>query len=65
MQYIRRITIDDSEHIALTEAIEMYKKFAESKKEAPYIARLWSILSLEEKIREINKKLTINELNGL
>ena len=65
MQYIRRITIDDSEHIALTEAIEMYKKFAESKQEAPYIARLWSILSIEEKIREINKKLTINELNGL
>ena len=32
MQYIRRITIDDSEHIALTEAIEIYKKFAESKK---------------------------------
>ena len=51
MQYIRRITIDDSEHIALTEAIEMYKKFAESRQEAPYIARLWSILSLEEKIR--------------
>ena len=65
MQYIRRITIDDSEHIALTEAIEMYKKFAESKHEAPYIARLWSILSLEEKIRKENNKIILNELNGL
>ena len=65
MQYIRKITITDSESIALDEAIEMYKKFAESKKEAPYIARLWSILSLEEKIRKENSKIILNELNGL
>ena len=62
MQYIRKITITDSESIALDEAIERYIEFAKHKNEPPYIARLFHIERLRDKIRESLHKTFNNEL---
>lgn len=62
MQYIRKITITDSESVALDEAIERYIEFAKDKNEPPYIARLFHIERLRDKIRESLHKTFNNEL---
>lgn len=55
MQYIKKITLKDSELIALKDAISVYKSFIESKignqVESPYWARLQNIKKIEEKIQ--------------
>lgn len=55
MQYIRSITLSDSETIALQEAIIIYKEYIREKTGddivAPYWARLKNIKDVEEKIK--------------
>ena len=55
MQYIRSITLSDSETIALQEAIIIYKEYIREKIGdnivAPYWARLKNIKEVEEKVK--------------
>lgn len=54
MQYFLKVVINDSESLALEEAIKIYKKFITDKIgdkiEAPYWARLQAINGFEQKI---------------
>lgn len=55
MQHIKKLILDDSETIALKDAIEVYKSFIKKKigdkVEAPYWARLQNIKKIEEKLK--------------